>query len=572
LDPAAGFDRRSDRTATAAIVTTFLGWGLGVAVAVAVTIAVTISGCASPATAVADASAGPDSSPGMCTVATVCDGKGTVRACRAGRPAEVVDTCDAGRACNRGRCTSQACAATEQGSLSFLGCVFFTLPVDNVMFDDVNTTTSVLVTNPGQAVATVVLEQRDPSGVGWTTVLVQAVAPTQSARLVLPGRGLDGGGYGKQAALRLTSDAPISAVHIQSDDALENATSSGGTMLLPDYALGIHYMAITYPQVNTQRVMDTPGARAGAGQVIIVGTQDNTRVTFQVSAHASLGLAGGAPPRGPGGSFDIVLEEGDIYQIFSINDGDDLTGSEITSDLPVAVFSGNISTSYGRANAGINTPDMAHEQLLPMSAWGSSFVAAQLPPEANACDGLLGRPDASLWRIVAGRDQTVVSFDRPAAVVGTPDTPITLARGEVREMVVSGGSFLVTASGPIQAMQGMDCEPTMSPAVATAPQLTDLRFAVLPNFDQLAAVVRPVGMPVKLDEDLIPDASFSPAGNGFEVAQVHLDPCPHAMGVCTHHLAGKFGMTLRGMDVVCSYALTASTFPCADPESGTCVP
>jgi hypothetical protein len=32
--------------------------------------------------------------------------------------------------------------------------------------------------------------------------------------------------------------------------------------------------------------------------------------------------------------------------------------------------------------------------------------------------------------------------------------------------------------------------------------------------------------------------------------------------VCTHHLAGKFGLTLRGMDVLTSYALTAPTWPC----------
>src|SRR5262249_23166150 len=117
--------------------------------------------------------------------------------------------------------------------------------------------------------------------------------------------------------------------------------------------------------------------------------------------------------------------------------------------------------------------------------------------------------------------------------------------------------------------------PTMSSAIsASAPMLDDLRFAVLPNFDQLISVVRPTGAIVSLDEGTISDALFAPAGAGFEVAQVPLPTSGPAGAVCTHHLAGQFGVTLRGMDVVCSYALTAMTWVyCADPSTTPgCVP
>jgi hypothetical protein len=526
------------------------------------------------APASADGGTGADATPpGSCMTATVCDGPSTVRACRSGVVGEPIETCDPGLICSRGRCTSSACAQVETDLSTMLGCRFYTLQIDNVTAE-MNATSSLLVTNPSLQVATVQLERRTIDG--WTQLLSGSVAPLQSQRIILPARIFEGAGYLQHEALRFSSDVPVTAAHVQSDDAMETGTSSGGTMLLPVQALGRRYMAVSYPQVRVPKIDATPGSLGGAGQVLIIGTEDMSNVTFQVSATASLGKAGGAPVRPPGGSFDLTLQEGDAYEIFSINDGDDLTGSLITADQPIAVLAGNISTTYGRTAPGINTPDMAHEQLLPDTAWGRKFVAAALPPQPRACDGVLGVPGASLWRIVAAADNTLVDFDAPPGVTGLPGAgnSVSLAAGGVLEVVAAGGSFTVNASAPVQVMQGMDCEPTMSSAInASAPMLSDLRFAVLPNFDQLVTVVRPTGAAVALDEGTISDVMFAPAGAGFEVAQVTLPTCAPGSEVCTHHLAGQFGMTLRGMDVVCSYALTAMTWVyCADPSTPGCIP
>ena len=54
------------------------------------------------------------------------------------------------------------------------------------------------------------------------------------------------------------------------------------------------------------------------------------------------------------------------FQIYSGAEGEDLTGGTVTRRRrPVAVFSGNISTSYGSHVTGINSADMAHEQMPP---------------------------------------------------------------------------------------------------------------------------------------------------------------------------------------------------------------
>jgi hypothetical protein len=339
-------------------------------------------------------------------------------------------------------------------------------------------------------------------------------------------------------------------------------------MVLPAQTIGAHYRVMTYPQNGTPAVDGTPGSLGGAGRIAIVGTQPDTHVTVTLSATAA-GYA-----TNPAAPFDqLPLGDGDVLQIYSADEGSDLSGTEIAADSPVAVFSGNMTTTYGRSAAGVNSPDMVHEQMPPVGAWSRRWVAAALPPQQGTCDTLLGTPGASLWRILAADlNGTTVTFDAPAGVIGLPTDKTTLAAGEVMELVVSGGSFAVLASKGVLVTQGIDCEPSLALAVALDHQLDDLTFAVLPNFDQLMAVVRPQGMAVMLDGAPIDDAAFAPAGGGFEVAQVPVPLCPVSKPVCTHQLTGKFGMTLRGMDVLSSYALTAPTFGgCADLSDPTCI-
>ena len=74
---------------------------------------------------------------------------------------------------------------------------------------------------------------------------------------------------------------------------------------------------------------------------------------------------------------------------------------------PVAVFSGNITTTYGRDGLDVQSPDMVHEQMPPTAHWSLKYVAAALPPQARTsatrCSVSRG---ASLWRILAANDDT----------------------------------------------------------------------------------------------------------------------------------------------------------------------
>jgi hypothetical protein len=435
------------------------------------------TGCRQGGPSLADAGQNSDAS-SMCVGVTVCDGT-SVRACRMGRSAEVTEDCAAGLgACSLGRCVSPACAAAELKLTPTLGCAFYTLNLDNVSSDD-SIPTSVLVTNPGQVSAQVALERQ--VGGAWMASMTLTAPPMQSVRFQLPDNHHEGGGFGARAAFRITTDLPVSAAHVQSDDSTPGGSrSSGGTQLLAMHMLGQVYRAVTYAQVSTPEIVAADGSLGGAGQLVIIGTSDGTHVTITPSATANLGPGGGVPTPGSDGKVRLTLDDGDVFTLLSNRDGADLSGTSVSGDRPLSVFSGNISTTYGITATGVSSPDLAHEQLLPTTGWDTSFVAAQLPPEGGVCDPLLTPPGSSIWTIVADKDATQVQF---SVAAGAPPAPNRVIDAGESFHISVPGDFVVTSSAPIQLMQGMDCEPTLSSAVPTTTLFTEHWFGVLPGFD-----------------------------------------------------------------------------------------
>jgi hypothetical protein len=550
-------------------------------------VALTWSGCSASRAPVADSSAIPQT----CSGGAICLGATAVYACRAGEVAELIDDCSAkGEVCSLARCTSSDCEMAENNTNSLVGCLFYTVQAENVDADQ-SAPTSFLVTNPGGDPAAVDLERPMPAGSGnapqWQIETSLQVATGQSGRLVsdvglvIP-RGI---GTTPLAAVRVSSDRPVTVVEIESDDTDQDATSTGGTMVLPLQSLGIDYRVVTYPQVATQAIVGTPGSRGGAGRMIVVGTQMATLIHFTPFGPVTASPADGFNGLAAGDDYQVTLDQGDVFQIYSGADNEDLTGGRVTTGQPIAVFSGNIATTYGSEVTGINSPDMAHEQMPPIATWSQTYVAAALTPEASIdCTSFFGSDGASIWRVLASANRTMITFDGPGAgtlqllpALGAAEPlvqPLMLDQGEAASLI-GAGSFTVTATSPILVTQGMDCEPSLSLAIAAdaGALIQNLRFAVLPNFDQLLGVVRAQNAEVDLDGVALSDSMFQSAGTTFEVAEVSLLPCSPAQGVCTHHLTSTvgFGMTLRGMDVESSYALTAPALVGCDPVYEVCL-
>jgi hypothetical protein len=515
-------------------------------------------GCAKPASSRPDgamkdgaASDGPDAAKSRCAV----------------------DCAAIGLACSLQRCTSVACQASERDGEGIAGCVFYTLQPDNVTADE-SATTSFLVANAGDARANVTLEvaQAASGGPGWMEIGQFQINVGASRRIpvTFPGLQVTAAGVTKKAALRLSSDQPVTVSELESDNVDSVATSSGGTMLLPLQSLGTEHRVITYPQSATNDVQTTAGSRGGGARVMVVGTVDGTTVKFTPVGHVTGDPSGDPPDILAGGTHTVILDEGDVFQIYSGAMGEDLTGADVWASERVAVFAGNISTTYGLNVTGINSADMAHEQMPPLTNWSKSYVAARMTAQASiGCTSFFGMDGASIWRVLSSHDGTQVTVAGP----GVPMATYSLDAGAVLTLV-ERSSFTVTSKAyPVLVTQGIDCEPSLSLGIAVGATtlLTRLPFAAPPGFDLQLEIVRPSGASILLDGTAIPGAMFQAVGNGFDVASVPLAPCipTDGSGVCTHLLVtnspnGGFGMSLRGMDVGSSFAFTTPLVGC-DP-------
>ena len=499
----------------------------------------------------------------MCWGNTGCDSSasGVVLSCEPGGAGEIVQTCADRTTCSLGRCVSAACAETESPTspASIAGCLFYTAALDNIDSDDASPTL-IVVTNPQQGRAMVRLEQRtddQPLLQVWAVAQSFAIEGGRARSFTVTSQPLQGPGYAPGVARRIVSDQPVTVMVVQSDNRDFKANSSSGTLLLPVHALGMRYMAMTYRQNQTDAIAQLAGALGGAAEVAIVATQNNT--TLHISPPGA--------PRDLIPTEQVLQQDGDLFQLVTDAENNDLSGTLITANKPVAVFSGNVVTTYGKTAAGISTPDMAMEQMVPTTEWSKTYVAARLPAQTSACDTLFASETTlgpvSYWRIIAS-DQTTLTFSWTGQLDGLPpDGMLPATQGLPIQLVVSGeGDFVVHASVPILMTQGMDCEASLSGAVPVDAPLGTQLFALAPAFEHALTIVRKDGRnppPVLLDGQDISDM-FQPADDRFSVARTVIPPCYDSVEQCVHQLAGADGLTLRGMDVTSSYATTVTTW------------
>ncbi len=110
---------------------------------------------------------------------------------------------------------------------------------------------------------------------------------------------------------------------------------------------------------------------------------------------------------------------------------EDITGSIVTSDKPVAVFNSYQSRELaagGDGRAGI-------AQLPPTDAWGRDFFVAPFS----------ARDEDALIRILASTDETHVTLDGSEVA--------TLERGQSRDQIVLTGASRITSDKPILVAQ-----------------------------------------------------------------------------------------------------------------------
>ncbi|WP_312833564.1 IPTL-CTERM sorting domain-containing protein [Comamonas sp.] len=294
------------------------------------------------------------------------------------------------------------------------------------------------------------------------------------------------------------------SIHVSADKeislyGLNNVTySTDGFLSLPTAALGNSYRVASY--IPIQGYQSTTA---------IIATQDGTTVTVTPTV-AVLANPANTP-------INFTLNRGETYQILSAND---LTGTSVTSNYPIAVLSG---ATCANIPVGYSACDMLTEQMIPTTSWGTSYFMAPLA----------SRSGGARYRIIADQADTTITVN--GTVVAT------IGAGAFHELNSTEALSIQTSkpTSVIQYANSKDFDPSSStgdPFMMLVPPsglyINDYTLATAdadpasPRFSKnYIGIVSPIDpatqqpVDVSLNEVLIPKTDFtlSPQSDFFYV-------------------------------------------------------
>ena len=219
---------------------------------------------------------------------------------------------------------------------------------------------------------------------------------------------------GKTArSLYITSDEDISVYVLNSRFGLVDATN-----VLPINNFGTSYFTLSYAsEFNTM----------GDGYLAIA-TIDDTKISMN-------------------GSVVETLNRGEVYTYCTGIDGIDLTGRNITSDKPFALFT--ITERAQIPQSAESSVDYIFQQLAPIHSWGTKFL---VPVTSATWNGVTR--DRDRIRILASQDGTVITQTGGTIVnleYSMPNNKNTLSSplnaGEFVELQIdlaNGGCYIIS--------------------------------------------------------------------------------------------------------------------------------
>ncbi|XP_021353507.1 IgGFc-binding protein-like [Mizuhopecten yessoensis] len=151
----------------------------------------------------------------------------------------------------------------------------------------------------------------------------------------------------------LTADTPISTTAFN----ILTTGTADGYLALPMTSLGVSYIVGTFkPNTNSY---DKYGTSFAVG-----APYDNTVINITLSTS---GVSVPGQFHREGDTITVVLDKLDTFYIETTTKYQDLTGTRIVSNKPVAVVCGNVCSYKNGCNHLV-------EYLPPMSKWGSKFM------------------------------------------------------------------------------------------------------------------------------------------------------------------------------------------------------
>jgi hypothetical protein len=356
---------------------------------------------------------------------------------------QVLSTCGADEGCAGGKCIADPCAAAEASKSSY-GCDYWALKTalrpqaDGACFAAFVTNTwakpvHIQVERGGQPLPDgfiyvpvtqgqeVDYAPYDPVAglpVGQVAILFLARSPFGGSVVDCPrpaaiGNEVGVSGTGLGEAFHITTDYPVVSYQIVPYGGAQAYVTSA-TLLLPTSAWDTNYVAVN---AYASAAPDYPG---GDPSLNILAHEDGTTVT--VVPRKDIAGSSDVAPAAAGAAVTYKLDRGQYLQI---TQPEELTGSPIQSNKPVAVFGGSacMAVPVGKTDC-----DSAQQQIPPVRAMGSSYVAVRYK------DRVAGRPESPPYRLVGLVEGTTLDW-KPAA---PPGAPKTLNLGDVVELTPEG--------------------------------------------------------------------------------------------------------------------------------------
>jgi hypothetical protein len=382
--------------------------------------------------------------------------------------------------------------------------------------------------------------------------------------------------------------------------------SNDASLLLPSHILGLSHVVVTPHTLGMTQNTNQPPVRVLNGAVTIVGTQDGTQVTFRTSANTVAG--GGITAMTKGATQTFTLNSYDVLQIAATHLGtsyiqcttspfsnianqvcridNDLTGTVVTSDKPVAVFGGSSCNlmPYNRAAC-----DHLEEQIFPFATWGKNFVAIRSAPLRLNNNSFATNSPPDYYKVVAScppsqcaNGTRITITPAPAAANVLPPNRCTTGSLATNDCQLAGGQFIefsstanmhISADQPIAVAQFY---PGQGPSgiLPTDPAQGDPSMVLLPPAEQWRSSYTVLAAPgirdnyIALAIDTTKVASVEIDGTvvtGFTaIASTNFQVKNQPVSVGTHTITVQAktgqvpgaGVTIYGYDSYVSYGYT----------------
>jgi hypothetical protein len=416
--------------------------------------------------------------------------------------------------------------------------------------------------------------------------------------LVLPYRGIK---FGKstleQLAYRVESTQPVIAYQFNPLCCNYNYTNDA-SLLLPTSALTENYMFMSYavwagsggspledPYSATMTVLATePDTQVTIKLVTPKGTQPGTEsprpwidmiYPFDEDSSAS----------GPdeNGHINVTMQPFEALNVAGagVSPVEDLTGSIIEADKPIAVFGGHTCT-----NVPFNSPACDHleSQLFPLETWGSRFIIAPLKLRQ---EDATGSREGTYLKFLAREDATSIDvgidISRPNVLppadegVKSCEEFATNAEAGIFELNVGqtcefGTRDLIVAEAtqPIMVGAFLSGQNSVSENADWGSHAGDPAFFLMPPeeqyrtdysfltpatyFQSYVTVTTQPGVPVTVDGEQVAMSEYDYEENltrGVARAHIPVEPGPHKI-----EAPQPFGIVVYGYDDYVSYAYT----------------